>query len=304
MDILVRIYEIKIMKLQLLLTLLCISLLTGCGGKTPPPQSHTADYNGHKVHYQIDGSGSKTIVFIHGWSCDTEFWKYQTPAFRDDYRVILIDLPGHGKSHAPDIDYTLDAFADAVKAVMDHSSTEKALIAGHSMGFAVAWQFAIKYPASAAGVCSVDGAFFRVPENPVEFATLKQNIDRVKAGLKMPDREAFLTAFLESMYTEKTTPQIREFILNKMSATPKHVGDSAMDDLLDLDNWRDLSVLDIPTLAVYVNNPEFTDEDRAFLREKFTNMDYHEIEDYSHFFMLETPDYFNTTLKAFLEANL
>ena len=151
------------MKLQLLLTLLCISLLPGCGGKTPVPQSHYADYNGHKVHYQIEASGSKTIIFIHGWSCDREFWKYQIPAFTGDYRVILIDLPGHGKSDAPDIDYTLDAFADAVKAVLDDSGTAKAVVVGHSMGFAVAWQFAIKYPANTAGVCSVDGAFFHIP---------------------------------------------------------------------------------------------------------------------------------------------
>ena len=292
------------MKLKLLLTILCILLLSGCGGKTPVPQSHYADYNGHKVHYQIEGTGSNTIVFIHGWSCDTEFWKYQTPAFTGDYRVILIDLPGHGKSDAPDIDYTLDAFADAVKIVLDHSNTDNAVVVGHSMGFAVAWQFAIKYPASTAGLCSVDGAFFRIPADPAELATLKQNIDMVKGGLKMPDREAFLTAFLESMYTEKTTPQIREFILNKMSATPKHVTDSAMDDLLNLDNWRDLPVLDVPTLAVYVKSPDYKEEDRAFIHKHFSNLEYHEIEYYSHFFMLETPDYFNATLKAFSEANI
>jgi pimeloyl-ACP methyl ester carboxylesterase len=292
------------MKLRLLLTLLCISLLTGCGGKTPPPQSHTADYNGHKVHYQTAGSGSKTVVFIHGWSCDTEFWKYQTPAFVDDYRVILIDLPGHGKSDAPEMDYTMEAFADTVKAVLDDSNTAKAVVVGHSMGFAVAWQFAVNYLAHTAGLCSVDGVFFRIPADPVELATLKQNIAMIKGGLKMPDRQAFLTAFLESMYTEKTTPQIREFIMKKMSATPKHVGNSAMEDLLDLDNWRDLPVLDIPTLAVYVKGPDYKDQDRAFIHEKFTKLDYHEIEDYSHFFMLENPDYFNETLKAFLEANL
>jgi len=291
------------MKLQLLLTLLCISLLPGCGGKNPAPQSHYADFNGHKVHYQIEGSGSKTIVFIHGWSCDREFWKYQTPAFTDDYRVILVDLPGHGKSDAPQIDYTLDAFADAVKAVLDDSGTEKAVVVGHSMGFAVAWQFAIKYPANTAGLCSVDGFFMRIPDDPEEFAMLKQNIDMIKGGLKMPDRKAFLIAFLESMYTEKTTPQIREFILNKMSATPEHVGNSAMNDLFNLDNWRDLPVLDIPTLAVYVTGPDYKEEDRAFIRKHFSNLEYHEIEDYSHFFMLETPDYFNTSLKAFLEAN-
>jgi pimeloyl-ACP methyl ester carboxylesterase len=292
------------MRPQLLLTLVCISLLAGCGGKTPASQSHYANYNGHKVHYQTAGSGSTTIVFVHGWSCDTEFWKYQTPAFTDDYRVICIDLPGHGKSDAPEMDYTMEAFADAVKAVLDHSGTEKAVVAGHSMGFTVAWRFAIKYPANTAGLCSVDGFFLRIPDDPEEFAILKRNIDMIKGGLKMPDRKAFLTAFLESMYTEKTTPQIREFILKKMSATPKHAANSAMEDLLDLKKWRDMPVLDVPLLAVYVKSPEFKDEDSAFLREKFTSLDYHEIAEYSHFFMLETPDTFNTTLKTFLEANL
>jgi pimeloyl-ACP methyl ester carboxylesterase len=290
------------MKLQLF-TFLCISLLTGCGTKTPPPQSHDADYNGHKVHYQIAGSGSTTIVFVHGWSCDTEFWKYQIPAFKDDYRVILIDLPGHGKSDAPEMDYTMEAFADSIKTVLDHSSTENAVVVGHSMGFAVAWQFAFKYPANAAGLCSVDGAFVRIPDDPAELATLKQNIDMIKGGLKIPNRKAFLTAFLESMYTDKTMPQVREFIIEKMFATPKHVGDSAMNDLFHLDNWQDIPALDIPTLAIYVSNPHHTEADRAFLRDKFTNLDYHEIEDYSHFFMLENPDYFNTTLKGFLEEN-
>ncbi len=291
------------MKFQLLLTALCISLLSGCGEKVSESQSHYADYNGHKVHYQVEGSGSQTIVFIHGWSCDTEFWKYQTPAFRDDYRVILIDLPGHGKSDAPEIDYTLDAFADAVKAVLDHSKTEKAVVVGHSMGFAVAWRFAVKYPANTAGVCSVDGFFLRIPDDPVELDSLKQILAMMKSGLKNPDRKAFLAAFLESMYTEKTTPQIREFIMQKMSATSKHVGDSAMHDLFKLDNWSDWPVTDIPALAVYVNSADYKDEDRAFIRNHFSNLEYHEIEDYSHFFMLENPGYFNSTLKAFLEAN-
>lgn len=61
-------------------------------------QSQYADYLGHKVHYQLQGQGDTTLVFIHGWSCDTEFWKYQTPALTADYRVILVDLPDTGKA--------------------------------------------------------------------------------------------------------------------------------------------------------------------------------------------------------------
>lgn len=198
----------------------------------------------------------------------------------------------------------MDTFADAVKAVLDDSGTEKAVVVGHSMGFAVAWRFGIKYPANTAGICSVDGAFFRIPDDPAELATLKQNIDMMKGGLKGSDREAFLKFFLESMYTEKTTPQIREFILRKMLQTPKHVGISAMEDLLNLDNWRNLPVVDVPALAVYIKSPDYKDQDRAFIHEKFTNLEYHEIEAYSHFFMMEAPALFNTLLKGFLKTNV
>ena len=72
-----------------------------------------------QVHYILDGEGEKTLLFIHGWSCDTTFWKSQINYFKKNYRVIAIDLPGHGKSSKPKINYTFDLFSEAVKKVID-----------------------------------------------------------------------------------------------------------------------------------------------------------------------------------------
>lgn len=66
---------------------LCL-ILTGCA--TP-----SADFESLHIHYTDTGTGSKAVVFVHGWACDSTFWSEQIPALTDCGRLIAIDLPGH-----------------------------------------------------------------------------------------------------------------------------------------------------------------------------------------------------------------
>ncbi len=122
----------------------------------------TASFDGVEVSYMDEGPGDALpVVFIHGWACTGDFWRFQTSALRDRYRVIALDLPGFGKSGKPhDRAYTLRFFARAVKAVIDHAGVKRPVLAGHSMGYGVAVQFLADYPGEARGLCNADGAFF------------------------------------------------------------------------------------------------------------------------------------------------
>ena len=74
-------------------------------------------------------------------------WHFQVPAFADQARVILIDLPGHGQSDKPKIDYSMDLFARAIDAVLKEAGVEKVVLVGHSMGVAVArHRLAVTWP--------------------------------------------------------------------------------------------------------------------------------------------------------------
>jgi sigma-B regulation protein RsbQ len=53
----------------------------------------------------IQGNGDKSMLFVHGYGCDQNMWRYVTPAFKDDYKIILIDLVGSGKSDESAYDY-------------------------------------------------------------------------------------------------------------------------------------------------------------------------------------------------------
>ncbi len=56
--------------------------------------------DGVRISYTSEGHGEPAIVFIHGWTCDHTHWRFQVPEFRKSFRVIAIDLPGHGASGA------------------------------------------------------------------------------------------------------------------------------------------------------------------------------------------------------------
>src|SRR2546422_4324357 len=103
--------------------------------------SFFAKFGTNKVHYATLGNGSNTVVFIHGWAGSIHPWRFQVPALASKAGLILIDLPGHGKSDKPKTAYTMDFFARAVDAVLQDAKVDKAVLVGFSMGTPVACRF-------------------------------------------------------------------------------------------------------------------------------------------------------------------
>ena len=112
-----------------------------------------ASVDGVPIHSTVRGSGPKTIVFVHGWTCDESSWREQVPFFENNYRVITLDLPGHGKSGAPgNGPLTMELFAKSIEAVRVEAKAGKIVLVGHSMGTPVIRQYARLYPANVAGL--------------------------------------------------------------------------------------------------------------------------------------------------------
>src|SRR5258708_3535526 len=115
-----------------------------------------ATLDGMKIHSTSTGKGSKTIVFVHGWTCDDTSWAGQVPALSKHYRVITLDLPGHGRSDSPkDGKFSMDLFARAVEAVRVERKVDKVILVGHSMGTPVIRQYAHLYPQHVAALVIV-----------------------------------------------------------------------------------------------------------------------------------------------------
>ena len=109
---------------------------------------------GAKIRYTDIGKG-RVIVLLHGFLESLEVWFGNGFAneLAKKYRVIAIDLPGHGKSECLGYVQKMDRMADVVKDVMDELRLRRYVIAGHSMGGYVALAFAEKYVDNLSGLC-------------------------------------------------------------------------------------------------------------------------------------------------------
>lgn len=256
------------------------------------PKSHWAKFEKNKVHYyDIGGKSKNALVFIHGWTCSADFWKENYNAF-PGYRVIALDLIGHGQSDKPNAVYSMEYFAKSVEAVLKKAKVKKAVLAGHSMGTPVARQFYRLYPDQTLGIVIVDGGLrpFAPKAAMAPFlAMLRANYR--EAGSKM----------VEGMLQPVKDEAEKKFIREGMIATPEHVALSAMDGMADEKIWGN-DTINVPVLAILAKGPWPADTE-TFLRSLAPSLEYHIWPDVSHFLMMEKPKEFNETVGNFIVKN-
>lgn len=97
--------------------------------------------------YRVDGpQDAPPLLLLHAIATSGELWAPQLAVWSSVFRVISIDLPGHGASVESDGPTTLDGFADEVIKVLDEIGVQKVSLLGLSLGGMVAQAFALKYP--------------------------------------------------------------------------------------------------------------------------------------------------------------
>jgi pimeloyl-ACP methyl ester carboxylesterase len=283
---------------RILSSALCFSALLSTPLPAAEAVSHFANLDGTKVHYDSYGQGDEAVVFIHGWTCDSTFWKAQAPIY-EKRRSLLVDLPGHGLSDKPEIPYTMEMFARAVDAVLTDANVRKATLVGHSMGTPVAVQFLRLHPEKVAGLVIVDGFIPQPPKDEAEREKQKaQSAERVKA-YRAPDYESVARRMLDFMFTKQTNPALRKSIETKMLSAPQYVMASAMEGMAAMAPLTE-SYPRLPVGAVMVKRGNSTGYQK-FLKDHFDLVGYREFDDAGHFLMMEQPEKFNAILLQFLD---
>ena len=99
---------------------------------------------------KVLGSGTQPMVFAHGFGCDQNMWRFLTPAFERDYKIVLFDYVGSGnsdlKAYDPDRYSSLDGYADDVVEICEALGLENAIFVGHSVSSVIGMLASIKRP--------------------------------------------------------------------------------------------------------------------------------------------------------------
>lgn len=278
-------------------------LLAGCGSLTgrsraerslSETQTRYARVGTNRVYYASVGRAPPTIVFVHGWAGHGGVWREQVPVLATRARLILIDLPGHGQSDQPPVDYTLDFLARAVVAVLTDARVDRAVLVGHSMGAAVICRVYAQAPEKVAALVAVEGALRRP-------ALTQEQIERWVGPYRTPEYREHATRFIHSMFPRPGTEALRDEVCAEMLRTPPHVMRSTLENLVDpaQPDW-DLKRVEVPVAVLNAPNPRWTADYEDYVRSLSPRTAYRIIDGAGHFLMLEKPAAFNAALLAVL----
>lgn len=149
--------------------LLAAAWLSGCAATVPVPElgsMQELDYGGAERFVELDGirvayevhgpADGPTMLLVHPWAGNMRVWDAVAPSFAVDHRVVLLDLPGHGKSDKPRVDYTIELAAKAVAGLLEHLQLRRVTLVGNSLGGGVSLAVARDHPDRLARLVLID----------------------------------------------------------------------------------------------------------------------------------------------------
>lgn len=256
-----------------------------------------AVFKREKIFFTDTGKG-RVVVFLHGFLGSAAIWAPVIADLSRSYRVIAIDLPGHGKSPCFGYAHSMELMAKCVKAVMDSLKLKKYVIVGHSMGGYVALAFADIFPDNLRGLCLFHSTAYPDSE--------EKKRDRLRAvNLVKANKNIYTSTTIRNLFATKNLKYLRQEV-SFASGIAKQTGRQGI--VAALHGMRDrpgrdliLGLVEYPVMMVIgehdnVLNPADLFEQARLIKKKIVL----HLEHDGHFGFLESPRRCNKELRKFL----
>lgn len=250
--------------------------------------------DGLDIAYQVYGKGEITLIFIHGWCCDKSYWKEQIKVLRKDYKIIAIDLPGHGESGLGREKFTIPMFAEDVTSVIKHLKLNKIILIGHSMGVNVMLEAAILNLDKTLALFTIDG-YSIIPKilSKEELAALEK---RQRAEWIEDDFEPYVYNWVRNWHHQPEETEMIEKIAKDMSQNnPRAAIESAINFMQWFNSDYPNSLKSIGNIPVISIASESKPDVKVFRNHGVNFYDFR-MDGLSHFLMITHPEEFNEIL--------
>ncbi|MEL6820801.1 MAG: alpha/beta hydrolase [Calditrichota bacterium] len=245
------------------------------------------------IFWQEQGRGEITLLFVHGWCIDGDYWSEQLNNLNRNFRVIALDLPGFGRSAARRETWTIRSYAVDVIRFIEEQKLMNVILVGHSMAGEICLEATLTNHPSIIGLIGVD--------------TFK-NVGVIPDARQIEEYAGFMTMLMddfrytapmlaENLLFHKQTPaNIRERVKRDFALANPNVAYPALSDLFqyDMNVTERLSMLKKKLTLINSTMPPTATTNL----EKYCGNGYQlfEISDTGHYPMLEKPLIFNALL--------
>lgn len=242
--------------------------------------------DGIEIAYTSCGEREPTLVLIHGGLANRHFWSAQRAALAPRYRVVALDLGGHGESGGDRKEWTIAAFADDVVTVVDALRARRVVLVGNSLGGAVALAAAARLRGRIIGVIGVDTLQLATQTIPPEWAHARAEAFRT-------DFAGSCHAMVEQLFHPGACPDLRAWAEREMAATAPAVAAGMMDGFGGYDAATAFRAAGVPIRAI---NGDLFPTEIAINRTVVPDFDAVIMQSAGHYPMLERPAEFDRLL--------
>jgi non-heme chloroperoxidase len=264
-----------------------------------------------RLHYLEAGAG-KPIVLVHGISQTAEQFKFQIESLRDRYRVIALDLRGHGESEKVNFGLKIHRLAQDLREALLATNADDVTVLGHSMGCTVIWAYWKLFGADRLGKIILIDQPPMLTSNPAWTPEEREAAGSLYTPAALweaantlagPDGEAFARAFIGITVTRNCPEDVKEWMIQCTARMPRK---DAATLLLNLgcQDWRDtIPRITLPTLVIAGRVSLIPWKSVVWIAKQIPGAQleiFEENEGGNHFMFLENPTKFNQIVSAFV----
>ena len=253
---------------------------------------------GRNINYTDTGGSGAPVLLLHAFPLSSAMWEPQIESLGERFRFIAPDLSGFGSSDAPDDGYSMSAWAEEVKGLLDELGLDRVVLAGLSMGGYLAFECLRRFPERFSALVLADTKAEADPPEGNEKRTKQQGM--VRDG----QRDELIGALVGALLGEPTTAKKPDVVdkVKTLMDNPEAGFIGALEAMKGRpDSSAELAGINIPTLIIVGENDGVTPPDASRkMHEHIGGSRLVVIPEAGHLSNLEAPEAFNGALAEFL----
>ncbi len=254
-------------------------------------ENFSTSSDGESIFFQDSGKNQTTLLFVHGWRGNGTWWDAQRDAFFDRYRIIQMDLAGHGRSSKNRKKWSVQSYAEDICSVISQSKAKEVILIGHSMSGSNVVAATHLCPEKIKKIVLVDTL-----HNVDQMLTMTE-VAPLFEGLRKDYRGTIIHEFPNFAFSKTSPPAVMQRVIREISESEPQLSISNLEPFYSTDIRKACQKLEVPVRAIQT---DLYPTEIASNRKHFKDYDCTIIPGFGHYPMLEAPDQFNSALSRFL----
>lgn len=259
-----------------------------------------------KHNARILGTGQKVMLFVHGYGCDQNMWRFITPAFEDSFKIVLVDLVGSGQSDLNAYDFdkynTLQTHADDILELIEALDLKNIVLVGHSVSAMIGALASIKNPAVFDSIIMIGPSPRYISDSSYNGGFSKEGINELLEALDS-NYLGWSSAITPVIMGNPERPALAEELNNSFCRNNPEIAKHFARVTFLGDNRADLEKVVIPALILQCSSDVIAPSHvGAYVRQHIKNSQLTQLKAKGHCPQLSEPQETIGSIKNFLSA--